>query len=50
MRYQGCIRLNIDTKSIAGSNFSFVRSYLRSIEGDLNDRNKPPKTNLLRLS
>lgn len=31
-------------------NFFFVCSYLRSIEGDLNDRNKPPKTKLLRLS
>lgn len=44
------MKLNVDAKSIADSSFSFVRSYLRSIEGDLNDRNKPSKTKLLRLS
>lgn len=43
-------QLNVDAKSIGGSSFFFVRFYLRSIEGDLNDRNKPPKTKLLRLS
>lgn len=48
MWHQCTVKVMSMLKISREQSFFFVRSYLRSI--DLNDRNKPPKTKLLRLS